>query len=235
MLVVMFACVSACGHTLAGGGLGGPTVTRVDSSELPGPEGQMGNQQVYVHRLGPFDKLVVDVLAIEQLSNRKFTVDGSGNITVPVAGVVHVAGLTLAQATDQLTRQLAQNYVRNPMVAVNLEESTNSYVTVDGEVKESGNYPIVDGMTLMRAVAQARGASDLARLKEVVIHRTVNGRPMIALYDLAAIRAGAYSDPVLYPHDIVVVGDSPGRRMLLQLTQIAPLFLSPLITFLQYN
>ncbi len=52
---------------------------------------------------------------------------------------------------------------------------------------------------------------------------------MIALYDLQAIRRGAYADPMLYPGDIVVVGDSPGRRMVQQLVQAAPLLVAPLI------
>jgi polysaccharide export outer membrane protein len=228
-------CLAGCTHSLAGNGLGGPTVTRVDASELPGPDGQVGANQVYVHKIGPMDKLIVDVLGIEQLSNRRLTVDGSGNITLPIAGLVHVGGLTLAEATDQLVRQLNRGYVRNPQVAINLEESLSEFYTVDGQVQQPGNYPIASGITLMRAVASARGASEFAKLREVVIHRTVNGQQMLALYDLGAIRAGAYSDPVLYPRDIVVVGDSPSRRLLQQFAQLSPLVLSPLITLLQYK
>ena len=58
---------------------------------------------------------------------------------------------------------------------------------------------------------------------------------MIALYDLAAIRRGAYGDPILYPHDIVVVGDSPGRRLFQQIVAVSPLFISPLIAILNNN
>lgn len=236
LAVLAFAiAVAGCSQGLVGKGLGGPTVTRVDTSELPGPQGQTGSDQRYDYSIGPSDKLVIDVLDISDLNDRRVTVDGSGNITLPIAGVVHVAGLSLGAATDRITEQLRAGHVRNPQVAVNLEQSVSNYVTVDGQVLQPGNYPIISGMTLMRAVAGARGATEFAQLREVVIHRTVNGRKMIALYDLAAIRRGAYPDPILYPHDIVVVGDSPGRRLLQQIVSISPLFVSPLVAVLDSN
>lgn len=235
LIAAVALSLAGCSQSLAGKGLGGPTVTRVDVNELPGPDGQTGTDHAYVHKIGPFDKLIIDVIGIEQLSDRRVTVDGSGNITVPVAGVAHVGGLTLGEATELVARQLRQGYVRNPQVVVNLEQSMSDYVTVDGQVQQPGNYPVVSGLTLMRAVAGARGANEFAQLREVVIHRRVNGQQMIALYDLQAIRRGAYADPILYPRDIVVVGDSPGRRLLQQIVQISPLFLSPLIAVIQNN
>lgn len=224
--------VAGCGQGVVGKGLGGPTVTRVDVSELPGPGGELGADQAYIYRIGAFDKLVVDVMGFSELKDRRVTVDGSGDIAVPIAGVVHVAGLSIGEATSRITEQMRVGYVRNPQVAVNLEQSVSNFVTVDGEVQQPGNYPIIQGMTLMRAVAGARGASEFAQLREVVIHRKVNGRQMIALYDLAAVRRGAYADPVLYPNDIIVVGNSPGRRLLQQIVSISPLFVSPLVAVL---
>lgn len=232
VMLALALVVSGCSTGLVGKGLGGPTVTRVDMNELPGPSGQVGPDQVYRYAIGPFDKLIIDVLGISELSDRKVTVDGSGNITLPIAGVVQVGGLSLGEASDKIIGQLRAGYIRNPQVAVNLEEAVSHYVTVDGEVEQPGNYPIVSGLTLMRAVAGAKGTTDFAKLREVVVHRTVNGRQMIALYDLAAIRRGAYGDPVLYPHDIVVVGDSPGRRLFQQIIAVSPLFISPLVAVL---
>ena len=228
----MAVLVAGCTQSLAGKGLGGPTVTRVDISELPGPNGQTGPDQKYQYTIGPFDKLIVDVLGFDQLSARGVTADGSGYIVLPIAGEIRLDGLSLGVASERIAEKLRQGHVRNPQVAVNLEESVSKFVTIDGEVEQPGNYPILSGMTLMRAVAQAKGATDFAQLREVVIHRSVEGRQMIALYDLAAIRRGAYADPILYPHDIVVVGDSPGRRLFQQIVTVSPLFVSPLIAVL---
>jgi len=233
--VLLSLVISGCTSGLTAKGIGGPTVTRVEANELPGPEGQLGDAQGYDYQIGPYDKLVVDVFGIEQLADRRITVDGAGDITLPVAGVVRLNNLSIGEASDKIAQQLRAGYVRDPRVAVNLEESVSRFVTVDGEVQQSGNYPLIAGMTLMRAVAAARGTTEFARLREVVIHRKVNGRQMIALYDLAAIRSGAYADPVLYPNDIIVVGNSPGRRLMQQLIAVAPLLVSPLVAVLDNN
>ncbi|WP_037515061.1 polysaccharide biosynthesis/export family protein [Sphingopyxis sp. LC81] len=232
LAAMLLLTTTACTKSMTSGGLGGSTVTRVDASELPGPEGQVGDAQHYSYRIGPYDKLIVDVLNIEQLSDRRVTADGDGAISLPVAGVVNLNNLSIAEANARLAQQLRAGHMRNPRVAVNLEESVSRFVTIDGEVEQPGNYPIVGGMTLMRGVAAAKGATDFAKLREVVIHRNVKGSQMIALYDLAAIRRGAYTDPILYPNDIIVVGDSPSRRLLQQFVSIAPLFVSPLIAVL---
>ena len=232
LALALAMCTGGCSSGLKIDRLGGPSVTRVDTNELPGPDGQVGDQQVHRYTLGPLDKLIIDVFGFEQISDRRVTVDGSGNISLPMAGVVHVDGLSLSEANAAIVSQLRANYVRDPQVAVNLEESVSNYVTVDGEVEQPGNYPIVAGLTLMRSVASAKGTTDFAKLREVVVHRTVNGRKMIALYDLAAIRRGTYTDPVIYPRDVVVVGDSPGRRLFQQIIAVSPLFISPLIAVL---
>jgi polysaccharide export outer membrane protein len=228
-LFALTACVRSSGPRQLGGA---PEITVVNSSELPGPNGQVGADQHYEFTIGPFDTLIVDVLGIEELNARKFQVDGSGNIVMPIGGEVKVGGLTLGEATDQIAAKLRAAHVREPQVSVNLEESSSQYVTVDGEVSQPGNYPLVSDMTLMRAVAAARGVTEYAKMDDVVIHRTVNGRQMIALYNLAAIRRGAYSDPVLYPHDTVVVGDSPGRRLFTQFLQLTPALVSPIVAIM---
>ena len=235
-MALMSVSLSGCyGHSMVAGGVGGPSVTRVDASELPGPEGQVGATQGYTYRIGPYDKLIIDVFGIDSLTDRRITADGAGTITLPIAGPVNLNDLTVGEATDRIAQQLRAGYVRDPRVSVNLEQSVSRFVTIDGEVKQSGNYPVISGMTLMRGVAAAQGAGEFAKLQEVVIHRKVQGRQMIALYDLQAIRRGAYADPVLYPGDIVVVGDSPGRRLVQQLVQVAPLLVAPLIGVLDNN
>lgn len=211
---------------------GAPSITLVDAKELPGPRGELGADQQYVYTISPYDRLIIDILGFEELSDRKLDVDGSGRITLPIAGEVIVAGLSPAQAADRIAEQFRRGYVRDPRVSVNVESATSQYVTVEGEVKKPGNLKIVAGMTLLRAIAAAEGATEFARLREVVVHRNVNGKQMVALYDLGAIRRAAYQDPVLYPQDVVVVGESASRRLFQTLLQVSPLLVSPLVAVL---
>jgi polysaccharide export outer membrane protein len=85
----------------------------------------------------------------------------------------------------------------------------------------------------MRAVASARGLSEYARAEEVVILRTVDGRRMAGLYSIAAIRRGAYEDPAIYANDVIVVGDSPQRRLFRDVVSLAPLLAAPLVAVLR--
>jgi polysaccharide export outer membrane protein len=147
---------------------------------------------------------------------------------LPLAGNVDAAGLT----PDELAQAIAQRlrtYVKSPQVTVNLEDTTSQVYTVDGQVGQPGSYPALGNITLMRAVANAKGVGEFARLDDVVIFRSVNGKKMAALYNLTAIRRGLYPDPKVYANDIVVVGDSKARRMFQQFSQLFPLLTTPLV------
>lgn len=211
---------------------GGADVTVIDAAALPAPTGIVDDPAADEYRIGPMDKLIIDVFGFENLDNRRFQVNASGGLSVPIAGPVDVGGLTPAQAEDRIEERLRAAYVRAPQVSVNVEESLSRYVTVDGEVDQPGNYPLVNNMTLMRSVAAARGAGEFARLEQVVLFRTVNGQRMAALYDLSAIRSGAYADPRVYAQDVIVVGNSPARRIFQDLIQASTLLTGPLIAIL---
>src|SRR3546814_8252519 len=74
---------------------------------------------------------------------------------------------------------LQGRYVRNPQVTVNIKSSVSQVVTVDGEVKEPGLYPVTNQMTLMRVIASAKGLSEFAKQEQVVILRTVDNQRKI--------------------------------------------------------
>lgn len=152
---------------------------------------------------------------------------------MPLIGNVSAVGSTPAELSADIATRLRGAYVRNPQVSVNLEETTSQVFTVDGQVTQPGSYPVVGNMSLMRAVATAKGASEFARLQDVVVFRTVDRKPMAALYNLAAIRRGLYPDPKIYANDVIIVGDSKARRLFQQFLQIAPLLTTPLVIALQ--
>ncbi len=79
----------------------------------------------------------------------------------------------------------------------------------------------------MRAIAQAEGTDEYSRLDDIVVFRTVEGQRMAALYDLNAIRHGAYSDPEVYANDVIMVGDSNTRRLFKDILSIVPALATP--------
>lgn len=182
--------------------------------------------------IGPLDTIQVDVFNIADLG-REMQVDASGRISMPLAGTIDARGKTAEELARAIEAALRVRYVRDPEVTVNIKSSVSQVVTVDGQVVEPGLYPVTNQMTLLRVIASAKGLSEFARQDDVVILRTVDDRRMAGIYNIDAIRRGAYDDPAIYANDVVIVGDSPQRRLFRDFVSLAPLLAAPLIAVLQ--
>lgn len=210
---------------------GNPDLTVSNIASLPPPDSadQISNNRPYL--VGPFDKLAVDVYGVAELT-REVQADASGRIALPLVGAIDAAGKTPQAIAAEIATRL-RIYVRQPQVTVNLRETVSQVIAIDGEVKEPGLYPVIGQMTLIRAIATAKGTGEFARLDDVVIFRTVGGKKMAALYNLQAIREGRYADPQVYANDVVVVGEAGTRRLFRQVLQTAPALLTPLFYILR--
>lgn len=182
--------------------------------------------------IGPLDTIQVDVFNVPDL-NKEMQVDASGRIAMPLAGTIDARGKTAGELANLIEDALRARYVRDPEVTVNIKSSVSQVVTVDGQVVEPGLYPVTNQMTLMRAIASAKGLSEFAREEDIIILRTVQGRKMAGLYNVGAIRRGAYDDPQIYANDVIIVGDSPQRRLFRDLVSLSPVLAAPLIAILQ--
>ena len=230
-VLVAAAALAACSTSRP---LSGGNLAVVPATELPPPvSGGATGGDTRPYRIGAFDKVEIDVFGVEELSRREIQADASGRIAFPLVGTVDANGLTPEQLSTVIADRLRGRFVRDPQVTVNLRETVSQVVTIDGQVREPGLYPVVGRMTLMRAIASAKGLSEFARRSEVVVFRTVGDQQMAALYDLGAIRDGRYADPEIYAQDVIVVGDSPARRLFRDMLQAAPLLTTPIIALLQ--
>lgn len=208
-----------------------PELTVVPGGVLPPPVAAPGALPGESYVVGVGDELNVTVFGISDLS-RTVLVDAGGRISLPLAGSVVAAGRTLSALEDEIERRLSASYVRDPQVSVGASEIVSWTMTVDGEVRQPGIYPMTANMTLLRAVASAKGTTEFSKLDDVVVFRTVGEQRMAALYNLEAIRRGAYPDPAIYGEDVIVVGDSPARRMFRDIVQIGPAIAAPIVALL---
>jgi polysaccharide biosynthesis/export protein len=229
-LLIVFALAGCAGKTPPIATTAGLTVTQFEA--LPAPTVGDLTSQTRPYQIGAFDKLTIIVFGIDDLSG-KAQVDASGRVSVPLAGTFEAVGKTPEELARLVEQRLRVRYVRNPNVTVNVDETLSQTVTVDGEIREPGVYPVQASMTLMRTIATAKGVSEFAKLDDVVVFRTVDGKRLAGLFNLAAIRRGLYADPAIYANDVVIVGDSPSRRLFKNLIQIAPLLTTPIIIALQ--
>lgn len=229
--VILVAALSACGGRQPLESSARLSVVQ-DSAGLPAPVRGDLTAADRPSLIGPLDTIQVDVFNVPELS-REMQVDASGRISMPLAGTIDARGKTAEELARAVEDSLRGRYVRNPEVTVNIRSSVSQVVTVDGQVIEPGLYPVTNQMTLMRAIASAKGLSEFASQDDVVVLRTVNGRKMAGLYNIAAIRRGAYDDPAVYANDVIVVGDSPQRRLFRDLVSLSPVLAAPLIAILQ--
>jgi polysaccharide export outer membrane protein len=174
------------------------------------------------YKIAPLDKLSIKVFKAEDLSG-DYDVDLAGHISLPLVGELEAANLSTAELDAKLTDLLGQKYFEHPDVSVAIKESTAHVVTVDGAVKQSGQFSVNGPMTLMQAVAIARGTSEDANPRRVAVFRTIGGQRQAAAFDLTAIRRGEAPDPRVYPGDIVVVDGSRIKEVQRQILQTVPL------------
>jgi polysaccharide biosynthesis/export protein len=225
--------LAACANSGAKTSLDNPAIQVVEGTSLPVPDRAdlRGGDRPYL--IGAFDKLTIDVFGIEELSKKEVQADASGRISFPLAGIIEAAGATPAELETIIEDRLRARFVRDPQVTVNLKETVSQVVTVDGNVKEPGLYPVIGRLTLMRAVATAKGTAEFAKLSNVVIFRTVKGQSMAAIYNLKEIRRGTYADPEVFANDVVVVGDSQAQRLLRGALIAVPALANPIILLLR--
>lgn len=113
------------------------------------------------------DQLRVTVFGQTDLSG-DFSVDGGGNIAIPLIPPVQARGLTTNELQAAIADALGKTLLRNPNVSVQVMEFRPFFIL--GEVQRAGQYPYVNGMTVQSAVAIAGGFS--YRADESTVHIT---------------------------------------------------------------
>lgn len=148
------------------------------------------------------------------VTNVGYKVNAAGNITLPLIGEIHIAGMTTTQAERAITQQLSKQ-IKNPGVEVKI---TNFKVTVVGEVNKPSTFTIPDGnINLIEALGLAGDMTVYGKRENVLVIRQENGTKIIKrlnLNDVNVIRS-PYFD--LKQNDIVYV--EPDRSKAVEYSQ----------------
>jgi len=201
------------------------TLNTSDGKTVAGLQGLNATSGAEDYRIGASDLLDIKVFQAEELS-REVRVDAHGNITLPLLGTIPVAGLTQSGAEQKLASIMQQNLLQNPQVTIFIKEYTAQRVTVEGEAKKPGVYPIAGQMTVLQAIAMAEGPSDLAATDQVALFRRQGQQSKVYMIDLDAIRSGQAQDPYVRNDDRIVMHRSGSRFWLRE----AGALLSPMVS-----
>jgi polysaccharide biosynthesis/export protein len=219
-LVFTLAGLTAACTQSYGGLSDNPSAVQV-RQELPAPDVVQLTELQRSYRIGPRDSIAVEVFGATELS-RTGDVELTGSFAMPLIGEVTAAGKTASELSSEIANRLRGRYLRDPQVTVSVREVRSQQLTVDGAVRQPGVYPVVGRMTLQRAIANARGLDEFARLDQVVVFRTVNQQSLAALFNLRNIREGSAPDPEVFGNDVIVVGDNARRRAFQEIIRSIP-------------
>lgn len=143
--------------------------------------------------LGNGDKLRLTVFEEADLSG-EYTIDGSGYLRLPLVGQVHAAGFTSPQLEGAIANALSQGYLKSPRVSVQVATYRPFYII--GAVAKPGEYPYVNHMTALNAIALAGGYTPSAVESVVYIRREGSN---------AEERLPADRSTLVHPGDVVRV------------------------------
>jgi len=153
------------------------------------------------------DQVGVEVFGEEDLKTYG-RLNGEGNLSVPLLGSVHLAGLTLSQAAARLTDLFGRDYLVNPRVNVMLMGYAKRRFTMLGQINRPGSYEMPDGspggIDLLEAIATAGGYTRIAAPERISVKR---GTQILRVNAKRLARGGKESFTVL-PGDTVTVGES---------------------------
>ncbi len=127
-----------------------------------------GDDSGYQYHLGSADKVRIITFGETALTG-EFVVSGSGTISLPLIGEVKAIGLTTGELQDEIQTALKNGYLTDPKVNVEVLNYRPFYIL--GEVTKPGEYPFVNGLTVLNAVATANGFTYRADTHRVYIKR----------------------------------------------------------------
>ena len=113
-------------------------------------------QRLKVKTAGTPYQLQISDPELTELANKPVRVDGDGSIDVPLAGRVHVGGLTAQQGQQELNKALS-TYIRRPQVIMEVSEVHSQPVSVLGAVNTPGVHQVQGHKTLLETLALAGG------------------------------------------------------------------------------
>jgi polysaccharide export outer membrane protein len=157
------------------------------------------------------DQVAVDVFGEDDL-RANGRLNPEGNLSVPLLGSIHLAGLTLTQAASKLTELYGRDYLVNPKVNVMLLGYARRRFSILGQVSRPGSYDMPEsspgGIDLLEAIAMAGGYTRIAAPERVTVRRQGAGGDQIIKVNAKRFTKGSGGGFHVEPGDTITVGES---------------------------
>ncbi|MGB8323338.1 MAG: polysaccharide biosynthesis/export family protein [Candidatus Acidiferrum sp.] len=174
-----------------------------------------GNIVGHALQISGGDLLEVNVFDTPDISG-KVRVDEHGDISLPLAGSLTVAGMTAEQAAHAIERKLVSlDILKEPHVSLTILEYATQGVAILGEVKNPGVYPLLGAHNLLDLISTAGGLTPNAGKAVTITHRSEPDKPIIVRIETKPGSSAAFNvdirpgDTIAVSHAgiVYVVGD----------------------------
>jgi polysaccharide export outer membrane protein len=157
--------------------------------------------------IGPGDVLNIQVFDTPELSIEAARVSQGGQVTLPVLGVIGLAGLNAIEAAQRIESELrTRGIMVDPHVTVSIVEYSTQGATLLGEVRIPGVYPTFGRRRLLDMIALGGGLAPSAGKLVTIAHRGDPQHPETIMLVPNAQSLGAQTNPLILPGDTVMVG-----------------------------
>lgn len=144
-----------------------------ESAPIGGSRPASGTVTSPAYTLTNTDRVSITVFQEEELS-RIARIDSQGRVNLPLVGEITIAGLQVSDAQRAIENSYREaRLLRNPRVTITVEEYASREVSIQGQVRAPGRYPlpIESSMTILELVTRAGGFTDTARGNSVRVTR----------------------------------------------------------------
>ena len=151
-----------------------------------------------------------DVLSIVFWRDADMTADvvvrPDGKITLPLINDIHASGLRPEELGKRVT-EAASKLIESPNVMVRVREIKSRKVFITGMVANPAHYPLTAPTTVLQLIASAGGVLEYAKIKDIRIVRTENGRQVAHRFNYKDVQQGKNLNQniELKPGDTVIV------------------------------
>jgi protein involved in polysaccharide export with SLBB domain len=157
------------------------------------------------------DSVAVDVFGEEDLRTSG-RLNPEGNLSLPLLGSVHLAGLTLTQAASKITELYGRDYLVNPKVNVSLLSYVKRRFSILGQVNRPGSIEMPEGnqsgIDLLEAIALAGGYTRIASPERITVRRQNASGDQIFKINAKRFTKGKGGGFLVEPGDTITVGES---------------------------
>ena len=157
-------------------------------------------------RLEPGHVLQLSIFDAPEMT-QSMTVDDSGDVAVPLAGIVHVEGESVRESERSIAEALIKTQMMNaPDVKIEVTAFVPRSVVVAGEVQQPGKVQMLAARPLLDVIAAVGGVTTAAGGDIEIHHRTLDAQDEVLHIPYANNKEPVEAQAALvYPGDSVFV------------------------------